>query len=234
MTEQLYTGGVWAAGVLSFFSPCILPVLPVYLAYLGSSDSGEKGQRWKLGRIGISPILVLRTLLFIVGLSTVFVLLGFGAGALGSVLNSSWFIAACGVVVIAFGIYQTGVVPLSFLARERKLEVRRRNGYLGAFLLGFTFSFGWTPCIGPVLAAVFSLSASEGSPAAGGFYMLIYTSGLAIPFLTMALLSDSLLVRLRKVHRYLPVLKVISGVVLIAMGILLITNKLNGLATLFL
>ncbi|WP_081666917.1 cytochrome c biogenesis CcdA family protein [Paenibacillus pinihumi] len=232
MTEQLYIGSVFAAGVLSFFSPCILPLLPVYLGYLGSSESGGHPQSWKLGWLRITPVLLLRTLLFMLGLSTVFVLLGFGAGALGNVLSSSWFITACGIVVILFGIYQTGVLKLSFLAKEKKLnmELPSKQKHFGAFLLGFTFSFGWTPCIGPVLAAIFSLSASEGSIGAGGFYMLIYTLGLGVPFLLMAVLSDSLLVQVRKIYKYMPVLKAVSGVVLIVMGLLLVTNKVDWLA----
>lgn len=276
MTEQIYVGSVFAAGLLSFFSPCILPLLPVYLAYLGSTSGGngngsgsgveriESGigsgngdrernenrersgngsgaggvktsNRKGLGTAGISPVLIGRTLLFILGLSTVFVLLGFGAGALGGLFNSTKFIVACGIVVILFGVYQTGIVKLSFLEREKRLDagLQHRRGLFGAFLLGFTFSFGWTPCIGPVLAAVISLSASGGSLESGVIYMAVYALGLSIPFLIMAVFSNLLLIRVKRIYKYMNRLKAVSGVVLILMGLLLVTGKLNAITAYF-
>ncbi|GGE30985.1 cytochrome C biogenesis protein CcdA [Pullulanibacillus camelliae] len=235
MTEQIYVGSVFAAGVLSFFSPCILPLLPVYLAFLGSSETGNRFNSWQLWRMKLSPVLIIRTLLFILGLSMVFVVLGFGAGSLGTVLNSSLFITICGIIVILFGIYQTGIFKLKFLEREKKLsaDFQKNRGFFGAFLLGFTFSFGWTPCIGPVLAAVLSLSASGGSVASGGIYMLVYALGLAIPFFVMALFSDLLLTKMRKLYKHMNALKIVSSAVLILMGILLVTNKLNDITSYF-
>ena len=194
VSEHIYIGSVFIAGIFSFFSPCILPLLPVYIAFLGGSDDGSQSTTMKLGKLRLRPPLIVKTIFFILGISTVFILLGFGAGALGSVINSSWFIVICGFIVVLFGIYQTGIIKLFFMERERKfnLEFTEKRGIAGAYLLGFTFSFGWTPCIGPVLAAILSIAVSEGSFAYGGWLMLIYTVGLAIPFLILAIFSDLL------------------------------------------
>lgn len=235
LTEQVFAGSVFVAGLLSFFSPCILPLLPVYIAQLGGAapESGGKTVQW--GRLRLHPSLIGNTLFFVFGVSFVFVLLGFGAGALGQLINNSWFIIVCGVVVILFGLLQTGAIRPLFLQREKKwnLEWNGSKGFAAAFLLGFTFSFGWTPCIGPVLAAVLSLSASEGSSAQGGAFMLLYALGLAIPFLALALFSDLLAGRLKSLNKHTPKLKLVSGILLMAMGALLMTNNLNALATLF-
>ncbi|MHA0857739.1 cytochrome c biogenesis CcdA family protein [Paenibacillus sp. CMAA1364] len=235
LTEQVYIGSVFIAGILSFFSPCILPLLPVYLSFLGGSDIENKTKTKTIGKLIIHPHLIGNTIFFILGISTVFVLLGFGAGALGNVINNSWFIIVCGAVVVLFGIYQTGIIKLFFMERERKMELdlQGKKGWIGAYLLGFTFSFGWTPCIGPVLAAVLSISASEGSSMFGGWLMLVYTLGLAIPFLVLSLFTDVLLQRMKKIYKYMGTLKVISGIILILMGLLLMSNKLNMITTFF-
>ncbi|WP_282936600.1 cytochrome c biogenesis protein CcdA [Paenibacillus sp. RC67] len=235
MTESIYAGSVFAAGVLSFFSPCILPLLPVYLAYLGSAEPGGRAEGRTPGGMKVSLVLVGRTLIFMFGLSTVFVLLGFGAGSLGGVVSSPLFMTVCGGIVVLFGLYQTGLFKLQALEREKRVTVdlQNRRGLWGAFLLGLTFSFGWTPCIGPVLAAVISLSATGGSAAQGASYMLIYTLGLAIPFLIIALFSEALLTRVRHVYKHMKTLKIVSGAVLIVMGLLLITNKLNTITAYF-
>lgn len=234
--DHLFLLGVFAAGLFSFFAPCILPLLPVYIAYLsgtgassanpGTIDSGSNRRR---------PRLILRTLMFVLGLSTVFIFLGFGSGTIGTVITSSRFIAVCGAVVVMFGLYQTGWIKLSLLERERKISSDRidKGGYIGAFLLGLTFSFGWTPCIGPVLAAILSIAAGEGSPAYGGFLMLIYTLGLAIPFLLMSVFSDFILTRIRRLYKFMSMIKVISGCILILMGIVLMTDRLNTIIVWF-
>jgi cytochrome c-type biogenesis protein len=237
--DHLFLFGVFSAGLLSFFSPCILPLLPVYVAYLsGTGANGVNGANTGTsdsGSIRFRRVLILRTLLFVLGLSTVFIFLGFGSGTIGTVLTSSRFIAVCGAIVVLFGIYQTGWIKLSLLERERKVSSNRidKGGYIGAFLLGLTFSFGWTPCIGPVLAAILSIAAGEGSPAYGGFLMLIYSLGLAIPFLLMSVFSDFILARIRRLYKFMGIIKVISGCILIFMGILLMTDRLNTIVVWF-
>nr|WP_042159595.1 cytochrome c biogenesis protein CcdA [Paenibacillus gorillae] len=234
--EQLFLFGVFAAGLLSFFAPCILPLLPVYVAYLSGTGASSANPGTADSRsFRLRPALIIRTLLFVLGLSTVFIFLGFGFGTIGTVITNSRFIAVCGAIVILFGIYQTGWIKLSWLEREKKISSDRINskGYIGAFLLGLTFSFGWTPCIGPVLAAILSIAAGEGSPAYGGFLMLIYTLGLAIPFLLMSIFSDFILTRIRRLYKFMGMIKVVSGFILILMGILLMTDQLNTIVVWF-
>ncbi|WP_342357477.1 cytochrome c biogenesis CcdA family protein [Paenibacillus xylanexedens] len=235
-SDLVFLFGVFGAGLLSFFAPCILPLIPVYVSYLsGSMVNGTNQQQSDTHSVRLRSTLVLRTFLFVLGLSLVFVLLGFGSGIVGNLISSPVFIAICGAIVVLFGIYQTGLIRLSWLERERKLsnDHARRGGYVGAFLLGLTFSFGWTPCIGPVLAAILGIAAGEGSPLYGGFLMFLYTLGLAIPFLILSVFSEYVMKRIRRLYRYMGVIKITSGCILIVMGLLLMTDRLNSLVTWF-
>lgn len=244
--DFIFLFGVFGAGLLSFFSPCILPLLPVYVSYLSGNIVNEvkpneaNSSNINTNNINTKSVTIragffLRTLLFVLGLSVVFITLGFGSGILGNLISSSKFIAFCGAIVILFGIYQTGWIKFSWLERERKLSSSQANkgSYVGAFLLGLTFSFGWTPCIGPILAAVLGIAAGEGSPAYGGLLMLLYTLGLAIPFLVLSLFSEFLIKRVRRLYKYMGVIKVGSGCVLIVMGLLLMTDQLNRIVSWF-
>ncbi|MET1175704.1 cytochrome c biogenesis CcdA family protein [Paenibacillus amylolyticus] len=235
-SDLVFLFGVFGAGLLSFFAPCILPLIPVYVSYLsGSMVNGTNQQQPDTNSVRLRSTLVLRTFLFVLGLSLVFVLLGFGSGMVGNLISSPVFIAICGAIVVLFGIYQTGLIRLSWLERERKLsnDQAKRGGYVGAFLLGLTFSFGWTPCIGPVLAAILGIAAGEGSPLYGGFLMFLYTLGLAIPFLILSVFSEYVMKRIRRLYRYMGVIKITSGCILIVMGLLLMTDRLNSLVTWF-
>jgi cytochrome c-type biogenesis protein len=228
MNELLFASTVFSAGVLSFLSPCIIPVIPMYLAYFADEDLGQKKNRF------FSPPMA-KAMLFVAGLSTVFIILGFGAGALGSILYGDWFLIACGIIVIILGIHQTGLIQLSFLQGERKLSLKRsrKADYFGSYLLGLTFSFGWTPCIGPVLAAVLGLSASEGSIAYGGVLMAIYSLGLMIPFLLVAIFSETLLVKIKGIYKHMGKIKVVGGLIIIVMGVLLMTNQVGSITAWF-
>lgn len=232
MLDNLYISTVFIAGLLSFFSPCILPVIPVYIAYFTEGVEKDDGNKKK---INLFTVPMLKAVIFVGGLSTSFILLGFGAGAIGSILYGQWFLTVCGLIVVILGIHQTGLVKLKFLNREKKVNIKRsrKSDFLGAYLLGFTFSFGWTPCVGPVLAAVLGLSASEGSAAYGGFLMLVYSIGLMIPFLVMAVFSDYLLSKIRGLYKHMNKIKIVGGVLIIIMGLLLMTNRITMLVAWF-
>ena len=234
-SEQLFMSTVFIAGLLSFFAPCILPLLPVYVSTLSADLAGTESRSFSIGRLVIHPMLILKTLIFVTGLSTAFIILGFGAGALGNLIYNVWFFRVIGIIVIVLGIHQTGLIHLNFLEREKKvtLKASRGNNLLSTYLLGLTFSFGWTPCIGPVLGAVLGVAASEGQAAYGGWLMFIYSLGLMIPFMILALFSDVLLGRLRKLNKHMSKIKIIGGIIIILMGILLLTNSLNNFTVFF-
>ena len=232
--NSLFSISVFLAGVLSFFSPCILPLMPVYVGILLDSE------RVKTVRIfgrDISWYGLVKTLCFIAGLSTVFLILGYGAGALGHVLYAPWFRYLLGGIVILLGIHQMEVINLRQLQKQKIIQLkknRERNEFFNAFLIGVTFSFGWTPCVGPVLSSVLAIAASGGDGALqGAFLMLVYTLGLALPFLVLALASSWVLQHFAKLKPHMGTLKKIGGALIVLMGILLMLGNLNSLASLF-
>lgn len=223
---NILIGSVFIAGLLSFFSPCTVPMIPVYIGILADGGDGVE----KIGPIRFSPRSMMRTMLFVLGISTSFVLMGFGAGALGSLFYSPWFLRILGFIVILLGLKQMGFLRLSFLDKERKVHAKTDiTAYGGAFILGLTFSFGWTPCVGPVLGAVLGIS-SSGGPLVGAFYMLIYSFGMMIPFLFITLFSGYALSKVEFLEGHVFTIQKIGGLLIILMGILLMFDKLSLLA----
>ncbi|VRF08118.1 cytochrome c-type biogenesis protein [Streptococcus pneumoniae] len=226
---------VFLAGILSFFSPCILPLLPVYTGVLLDDKDGAQASS---GKFSISVTSLLRTLAFIAGISFIFILLGYGAGFLGDLLYASWFQYLTGAIIILLGLHQMEILHFKWLYKEKRLQLQGQGqngkGYSQAFLLGLTFSFAWTPCVGPVLGSVLALAASGGSGAwQGAGLMLVYTLGLALPFLLLALTSSYVLKHFRKLHPYLGILKKVGGFLIIVMGLLVLFGNASILSQLF-
>lgn len=226
---------VFLAGILSFFSPCILPLLPVYTGVLLDDKDGAQASS---GKLSISVTSLLRTLAFIAGISFIFILLGYGAGFLGDLLYASWFQYLTGAIIILLGLHQMEILHFKGLYKEKRLQLQGQGqngkGYSQAFLLGLTFSFAWTPCVGPVLGSVLALAASGGSGAwQGAGLMLVYTLGLALPFLLLALTSSYVLKHFRKLHPYLGILKKVGGFLIIVMGLLVLFGNASILSQLF-
>ncbi|CVM03612.1 thiol-disulfide oxidoreductase-associated membrane protein CcdA2 [Streptococcus pneumoniae] len=226
---------VFLAGILSFFSPCILPLLPVYTGVLLDDNDGAQASS---GKFSISVTSLLRTLAFIAGISFIFILLGYGAGFLGDLLYASWFQYLTGAIIILLGLHQMEILHFKGLYKEKRLQLQGQGqngkGYSQAFLLGLTFSFAWTPCVGPVLGSVLALAASGGSGAwQGAGLMLVYTLGLALPFLLLALTSSYVLKHFRKLHPYLGILKKVGGFLIIVMGLLVLFGNASILSQLF-
>ena len=223
METIVFSISVFLAGVLSFFSPCIFPLLPVYAGIL--LDDQESAKSFSLFGRKVLWSGLIRTLCFIAGISLIFFILGFGAGYFGNILYANWFRYTMGTIIIILGLHQMEIFHF------KKSEANR---YWSAFLLGITFSFGWTPCIGPVLSSVLALAASGGNGAwQGAIYTLIYTLGMAIPFLVLALASGVVMPYFSKIKRHMMLLKKIGGFLIILMGILLLLGQVNVLAGIF-
>lgn len=232
MYQELFIGTVLTAGILSFFSPCIFPLLPIYIGTL-LDNVEDKGIRIRNITIHVNGIF--KTLIFILGLSTAFFILGFGAGALSGIFNSPYTNIVMGIIVIILGIHQMDLINIKILQRHKTLSFHKQKhkGFIQAYLLGFTFSFGWTPCIGPVLSSILAVAASNDSSALyGGLLMIVYALGLAIPFLIMAFASTMVMQYFQAIKKHMIVIKRIGGLLIILMGILLMFDQLNYFATL--
>ena len=210
------------AGVLSFLSPCVLPIVPPYLAYMGGISMGEMtGQGVARRRV------ILPALFFVMGLSTVFLILGFTASAFGAfVLNNQQLLARIsGVVVIIFGLHFLGVFRIPILDREMRVDAGQRGGSaFGAYVLGLAFAFGWTPCIGPQLGAILSLAAQEGSTGRGTLLLGIYALGLGLPFLFAAIFIERSMVLMTKLKRHMRLIERLMGGLLLVVGLALVTG----------
>ncbi len=227
MNQAINIGAVFLSGLLSFFSPCILPVLPVYIGIL--SDGSEKGKEFVVGGLKIQGAKLVKTILFVLGISISFLILGFGAGFLGQLLQGKYFYPIAGGIVVLLGLHQLGILKLNFLEKERKPMMKRelRNEYASAFLLGLLFSFGWTPCIGPIMFSVLALSSAGGQELYSVSLMMIYAAGMMIPFFLISIFSDVLLGKVKGIRKHLPLLKKLGGILIIFMGVLLMSNGLN-------
>jgi cytochrome c-type biogenesis protein len=218
----------FAAGVISFLSPCVLPLVPGYVSFVAGSSLEELRD----GAAPRLPALLLATT-FVLGFSVVFVAFGASATALGSLLLSYkvQLGAIAGVIVILFGLHLLGLTPLRLMNQEARFHLDIAGGRaLGAFVLGIAFAFGWTPCIGPVLGAILTLSASTADVAKGSLLLAVYSLGLGLPFLLAALFTGTLLARIKALGRAGRHLQRAAGGLLVIMGLLMVTGRLEMIA----
>lgn len=210
------------AGLMSFFSPCIVPLLPVYVGILTTDANSEK-----LSLAARSA----NTIAFVLGICCVFVSLGVASGALGQALSSPYVAIALGIVVIVLGLHLAGVLKISFLNREKRANLSqiRVSSAFGAFVLGLAFSFGWTPCVGPILGTILALAAEQGSALVGAALLLIYALGLCVPFVAITLAANALLARLRSLHKYLSMVQRVGGILIAIMGVWLVFSQVSAL-----
>lgn len=224
----------FAAGVLSFLSPCVLPLVPSYITFITGisfEDLKEGTDRKRIRFLTIS-----NSLAFIAGFSLIFIALGASSSMIGGFLlqYQDWIRIIGGVLVILFGLFVSGIIRLDFLTRERKFHLSGKPaGYVGTFLVGMTFAAAWTPCIGPILGSILLYASSKGSAAYGFKLLAVYSLGLAVPFFISSLMFNSFLSYSVKIRKYMRGIMLVSGLVLIAFGLLLLTNNVRQLTSLF-
>lgn len=230
--QEILIGSVFAAGFLSFFAPCTFPLIPVYIGLM--TDESNEYKKIKIGKLEINIGAIIKTMAFVLGLSTSFVILGFGAGIFGNFINNKWIILIAGFLVFILGIHQMDIIHLNIFNKMNGIRIKNnKKKALGSYLMGISFSLGWTPCVGPVLAAVLVTSASSGTQFYGAFLMLIYSLGLMIPFLVMAIASSSIMNKFKFFEKHLITIKRIGGFLVALMGIVLMTNQLPNVTAFF-
>lgn len=217
------------AGVLSFLSPCVLPIVPPYLAYMGGISMPElrEGDRAARRRI------LLPALFFVLGLSTVFLFLGFTASAFGAFFlkNQELFARISGAMVIVLGLHFLGVFRIPMLDREARLNAGDQGGSaLGAYLLGLAFAFGWTPCIGPILAAILAVAGAQETVARGALLLAVYSLGLGLPFLIAGFAMGRFLAFVAQFRRHFGKVEKIVGVLLILTGVAFLTGGVQEMS----
>ena len=216
----------FAAGLLSFLSPCVLPLIPSYVSFLTGMTVEEMQVR--------RGTTLLHALWFVGGFSLIFIALGASASALGVALLASqhWIARVSGVLLILFGLYLVGMVRPAFLMRERRVHLARKPlGYVGSSVAGVAFGAAWTPCIGPILGGILTLAATRASIAQGTALLGVYALGLAVPFLITAFALDRFLVWFQRFRPYIRWVELVAGILLIILGLLLITDRFTLLAT---
>ena len=231
-TENVSFVAAFVAGVLSFVSPCVLPLVPGYLSFI-SGVSVEEMRAGSDARAASRRQVFVASLAFVAGFSIVFVLLGASASALGQFLGERLSLMGkiAGVLLVIFGLHTMGLLKISWLYAEKRIHTERRPaGPLGAMLVGVAFAFGWTPCIGPILAGILAIAASKETVGMGVALLAVYSIGLGIPFLLTSLAVDSFFAAFAKIRRYYKVIEVTAGGLIVVIGVLIFTNRFTAIA----
>jgi cytochrome c-type biogenesis protein len=227
----LSVGGALAAGLLSFVSPCCLPLVPAYLSYI----TGVSVDQFASDKIaGQRRQIMLSALAFVIGLALIFTILGASATVIGGILLEYQDIVSkiAGVLIIVFGLQMLGILHIALFDQERRLDFtkRRAPGFLGAMLMGGAFGVGWTPCVGPFLGSILLLASQSNTVATGMALLFLYALGLGVPFLLAGLLIGQLMPVLARLKRHMRLLTYASGGLLIVMGLLVMTNQMSILS----
>ncbi|HEX5474876.1 MAG TPA: cytochrome c biogenesis protein CcdA [Vicinamibacterales bacterium] len=232
MNENVSLLAAFAGGFLSFVSPCVLPLIPGYISFVSGATLDD--MRGTTAVVSTSRQRVfLTSLAFVIGFSMVFVALGATATALGNFLFARLPLLSkiAGLVLIAFGLHTMGVFRLGVLETEKRVQTKKKPASaLGAVLVGIAFAFGWTPCIGPILGGILAIAGSKNSVSEGVLLLAVYSAGLGIPFLITSLAINQFFRATARIRRYYHAIEVASGMLLIAIGVLIITGRLTIIA----
>jgi|TARA_B110001450_G_C17589694_1_gene468434 cytochrome c-type biogenesis protein len=210
-------------GLISFASPCVLPIVPPYLAYMGGVSMDEMNSTTHARRRA-----VLASLFFVLGLSTVFILLGFTASTLGRLFlsNQDWFVVGAGLIVMIFGAHFLGIIRIGIFDREARMDGGDRGGSaFGAYVLGLAFAFGWTPCLGPILGAILALAAGTENSAKGIILLATYAAGLGVPFVLVAVFFPSLRGFMAWMKRHMRRIELSMGLLLWTVGLMMVSGQ---------
>lgn len=217
-------------GLLSFISPCVLPIIPGYISFIsGHTLDDLKGDNSSAARA-----VMLNSLVFIAGFTLIFVLMGAAATTIGQVLNDNLNLISkiAGFIIIIFGFHMIGIFKIGFLNYEKRFHLQEKKlGILGSFAVGAAFAFGWTPCIGPVLAGILAIASQQETVMQGIMLLFVYSLGLGIPFFLTAVSINKFFTLFNRIKKHFHTIEVIGGVMLVAVGILMMTNYLTIIAS---
>lgn len=224
--ETVSYSAAFAAGLLSFFSPCVLPLIPAYFTFITGMSLEELTGNYDAG---IRKKVLVSTLAFIVGFSVVFILLGASASFLGGLTHAyrDYIRIAGGIIIIVLGIHMTGLVRIPVLEFEKRIHLNSKPlNIFGTFLVGMAFGAGWSPCTGPQLGSILAIAMGKETIGQGVVLLAIYSAGLAIPFMVISVFVNYLLVFVKKATRFMKIFNTVAGGILILAGCLLLANKL--------
>ncbi|MEE9264468.1 MAG: cytochrome c biogenesis protein CcdA [Vicinamibacteria bacterium] len=237
--ENVTLATAFLAGIISFLSPCVLPIVPGYISFVSgvslqelksNLDIDEEKRRRLLRQVGLNSVF------FVLGFSVVFVVMGASATYIGNwfAANRTVMARVAGVVIIIFGLHTMGLTPIKWLNYEKRFQTQKKPmGLAGSFLIGLAFAFGWSPCIGPILAGVLALAATQDTVAQGVWLLVAYSLGLGVPFIATALATNRFLDLFDRVKNHMRFIEITAGVLLVAVGILVATDKLQALSRYF-
>jgi cytochrome c-type biogenesis protein len=226
----------FGAGVLSFISPCVLPLVPGYISFVSGVSFDQMQAADAASRAATRRQMLITSLAFVLGFSLVFISLGASATAIGHLLRHQKTILEriAGVVIVIFGLHLAGVFRIKWLDKDTRVQTSGRPASpIGAFLVGLAFAFGWTPCIGPILGGILAIAGSKNSVGEGVGLLAVYSAGLGIPFLATSLAIDRFFIASKRIRKYYKPIEIASGALLVVLGLLIFTNRFTVLSNYF-
>jgi cytochrome c-type biogenesis protein len=234
MNQSVSLVGAFVAGILSFVSPCVLPIVPGYLSFISGANVAQlKGSE---APKGLARRVAIMSLFFVLGFSTVFVSLGAAATLVGYYLQQYKRVLGMlgGVVIIALGLHTAGILPIQWLLYEKRADVKSRPlGLVGAYVVGLAFAFGWTPCIGPILGAILLYASQQETVGQGVLLLTAYSLGLGIPFIASGLAINGFFAAFSRLRGHMKTIEYVAGALLVGVGVLLVTDRMTLLAQYF-